>query len=88
VVKMENYKPLMTLRNNRKNGPTETFKYNMLLNELKINLEYLKNGKNKNTEILETDILNIIKENAELIRRLSYLKKKFDFIKQYRFKGE
>lgn len=85
---MENYKPNLILRNSRKNGPTETFKYNMILNELKLNIEHLNKNKNENTDILMTEVVDIIKENANLIRRVTYLTKKFDFIKKYRFKGE
>ena len=88
ILDIHNYAPNMEIRNARYKGPIESEKYNMSMNELYHNLKVLEKRLNRNEEKIYTDIVNIIEENNRLIRHISYLMKKYDFIKQYRFKGE
>lgn len=80
------YSPNYELRNFIKNGKFDNKKYNFNFNELELNLTNLAEKVNANQETIQTEIVNIIKENIDLIRKMSYLIKKNEFIKKYRFK--
>lgn len=82
------FAPNYQKRNFRYNGEFEPEKYNMNFNEVLWNINVLEAEVNENNEIFNDEILKIINENAQLIRQISYLIKKYNFIKKYRYKGE
>ena len=82
------YRPNYELRNFKYNGDFEPEKYNMSFKELEYCFDGLTTEINENNDILATDVIDIIKENIFLVRKIAYLMKKYEFLKQYRFKGE
>ena len=85
---IEKYAPPFQYRNARFCGPIDNESYNMNFKELEYSIKLLEYKTNENNKTIQSDVVDIIKENMNLINKISYLMKKYDFIKKYRFKGE
>ena len=76
------------LKNFRKNGIFETYKYNLNFNEIKSSLNFLEEEIQERNEILQDNLVEALEINDMLSNKLQHLQRKHKFIKERRFRRD